>query len=152
MVVAQSRQTQVTRLGRGPVPPTGIKVSLQGSKEKHRCKEKRRVSRQGSHARSPLPSPPLTVPPAPALPSFATASPREGKKKYIKFPNFQNTVLTMSCCCTCFLSTERAVAAHLPLQRRAWPAMINSRTQWSTSEPPVCQGACFPCLSCTASF
>lgn len=151
MVVAPSWQTRVTRLGRGPVPPAGIKVSLQGSEEKHRCMEKHWVYRCGGHAHLPLPSPPPAVPPALSLPSFTSASPRRGK--YIKFPNFQNTVLTMSCCCTCFLSAGREAAAYLLLQRQAWPAIINSRrTQWSTSEPPVCQGACFPCLSCTASF
>lgn len=152
MVVAPSWQTWVTGQGRGPVPPIGAKVRLQGSEEERRCKEKCQVSRRGGHARSPLPSPPPDVPPAPALPSFTPASP-QGEKRNIKFPNFQNSVITMSCCCTCFLSTERAAAAHLRLQRRAWSVMINSRrTQWSTSELPVCQGACFPCLSCTASF
>lgn len=45
VVVTPSWQTSVTRLGRGPVLPTGIKVNLHGSEEKDRCKKNLWVSR-----------------------------------------------------------------------------------------------------------
>lgn len=51
-LVTPSWHTSVTR---GLVPPAGIKVDLQGSEEKHRCKKKLWVSRRAGHAGSPCP-------------------------------------------------------------------------------------------------